>query len=106
MSRLTATQIIAQGDYLGPDFDPLTLTVSQLLGVLSYHDIPYPTPFSKPKLVALFNKEIKPKSGKLKRERLKKENSIASDDGIKDGVTGELIGRKVRVDRTLGVLGC
>jgi hypothetical protein len=91
MSRLTATQIIAKGDYLGPDFEPSTLTVSQLLGVLSYHGAPYPTPYSKPKLIQAFNTEIKGKLPQLKATRLEQQNSIASDDGIKDGITGELI---------------
>ncbi|KAF5365666.1 hypothetical protein D9758_003311 [Tetrapyrgos nigripes] len=101
MSRLTAAQIIAQGDYLEPDFEPSTLTVSQLLGVLGYHNIIYPTPYSKPKLIQVFNDEIKRRASKFKKERLKKENSIASDEGIKDGMTGELIsGRKAPTRRS------
>ncbi|KAJ3923653.1 Man1-Src1p-C-terminal domain-containing protein [Lentinula edodes] len=91
MSRLTAAQIIAQGDYLEPDFQPTTLTISQLLGVLGYHNIIYPTPYSKAKLVQVFNDEVKRRAAKFKKERIKKENSIASDDGIKDGVTGEYL---------------
>ncbi|KAF9053636.1 hypothetical protein BDZ89DRAFT_1098171 [Hymenopellis radicata] len=91
MSKLTATQVIAQGSYLEPDFEPSSLTVSQLLGVLSHHAVKYPTPYSKPKLVQVFNDEIKANSAKLKRQRLKHESSIASDDGITDGVTGKPI---------------
>ncbi|KAI0064600.1 hypothetical protein BV25DRAFT_1800192 [Artomyces pyxidatus] len=92
MSRsLTAAQVIALGEYLDPDFDPSTLTVSQLLGVFGFHNIRYPTPYTKPKLVLLFNDEIKSKATKLKKERVKKENSLPSDDGIKDGVTGKLL---------------
>lgn len=89
MSKLTASQVIALGNYLEPDFEPSSLTVSQLLGVLGYHDVKYPTPYSKPKLVQVFNDEIKAKSSKLRRQRLKHESSIASDDGITDGVTGK-----------------
>lgn len=92
MSRLTSAQVIGLGEYLEPDFEPTTLTVSQLLGVLGYHNIRYPTPYSKPKLVQLFNEEIKTRASKFKKERLKKENSIASDDGILDGVTGQPLG--------------
>ncbi|GBE82226.1 hypothetical protein SCP_0406090 [Sparassis crispa] len=88
MSRLTAAQIVARGDYLEPDFDPSTLTVPQLLGVFGFHNVVYPSPYTKPKLVQLFNEEIKAKSKKLKKDRLKRENSQASDDGIKDGITG------------------
>jgi hypothetical protein len=92
-SRLTSAQIIALGEYLQPDFDPTSLTVSQLLGVLGYHNIAYPTPYSKARLVQLFHREIKAKAAQLSKERLKKTNSIASDDGITDGLTGEPIAK-------------
>ena len=92
MSRsMTAAQIITHGEYLEPDFDPSTLTVNQLLGVFGFHNIRYPTPYTKPKLVQLFNDEIKPKIKQFKKERVKKENSIASDDGIKDAMTGRYL---------------
>ncbi|KAH9027658.1 Man1-Src1p-C-terminal domain-containing protein [Lactarius hengduanensis] len=92
MSRsLTAAQVIASGEYLEPDFDPSTLTVNQLLGVFGFHNVRYPTPYTKPKLVQLFNDEIKPKIKPFKKERVKKENSQASDDGIKDGITGRFL---------------
>ncbi|KAG6878742.1 hypothetical protein C0993_011557 [Termitomyces sp. T159_Od127] len=89
MSRLTSAQVIALGEYLEPTFDPASLTVSQLLGVLGYHNVNYPTPYSKSKLAMIFNQEIKAKATQLKKERVKKENSIASDDGILDGATGQ-----------------
>jgi len=88
MSRLTSAQVIALGEYLQPDFEPATLTVPQLLGVFGYHNIRYPSPYTKAKLVQTFNQEIKPNASKFRREKLKKENSQASDDGIVDGVTG------------------
>jgi hypothetical protein len=88
MSRLTSAQVIALGEYLKPDFEPATLTVPQLLGVFGYHNIRYPSPYTKAKLVQTFNQEIKPNAPKFRREKLKKENSQASDDGIVDGVTG------------------
>jgi hypothetical protein len=92
MSRsLTAAQVITQGDYLEPDFDPSTLTVNQLLGVFGFHNIRYPTPYTKPKLVQLFHDEISTKTKAYKKERVKAEASAASDVDIKDGVTGELI---------------
>jgi hypothetical protein len=88
MSRLTSAQVIALGEYLKPDFEPATLTVPQLLGVFGYHNIRYPYPYTKAKLVQTFNQEIKPNASKFRKEKLKKENSQASDDGIVDGVTG------------------
>ena len=97
MSRLTTAQVISLGEYLRPDFDSSSLTVSQLLGVLGYHNVRYPTPYTKAKLVQVFNSEIKTKANQFKKERLKKENSIPSDDGITDGLTGEPINKgKVR----------
>lgn len=98
MSRLTAAQVIALGEYLQPDFDPSTLTVPQLLGIFGFHNINYPSQHTKPKLVQLFKDEIAPKSSKFKKERLKRENSQASDDGITDGHTGRPLneGRTVR----------
>ncbi|KAG1853685.1 Man1-Src1p-C-terminal domain-containing protein [Suillus subalutaceus] len=90
MSRaMTTAQVIGLGEYLNPEFDPATLTVAQLLGVLGYHNIRFPTPYTKPKLVQLFLDEVKPKAAKFKKDRLKKENSAASDDGITDGMTGK-----------------
>lgn len=98
MSRsLTATQIISQGDYLDNDFDPNILTVSQLLGVLTHHQIRYPAPYTKAKLVQLFLDEIKPKVTKLRKERLKRENSLPSDDGITDGLTGRPLNANTKV---------
>ncbi|KAF8447999.1 Man1-Src1p-C-terminal domain-containing protein [Boletus edulis BED1] len=100
MSRsLTATQIISQGDYLDNDFDSNTLTVSQLLGVLTHHQIRYPTPYTKAKLVQSFLDEIKPKVVKLRKERLKRQNSLASDDGITDGLTGRPLNTDTKVTR-------
>ncbi|KIM49156.1 hypothetical protein M413DRAFT_438323 [Hebeloma cylindrosporum] len=96
MSRMTAAQIINVGEYLEPDFEPTSLTVSQLLGILCYHNIDYPTPYTKTKLVQVFNSDVKTRATRFKKERLKKENSVASDDGIKDGITGQLIGKKLR----------
>ena len=102
MSRsLSSAQVIGLGEYLNPDFDPSSLTVSQLLGVLGFHNIRYPTPYTKPKLVQLFLDEITSKSVKLKRERLKKDNSLASDDGITDGITGKPISKEKRVSAHL-----
>ncbi|KAM5535229.1 hypothetical protein V8D89_011165 [Ganoderma adspersum] len=89
MSRMTAAQVIAQGDYLKPDFDPSSLTIPQLLGVFGFHNVNYPSQYTKAKLVQIFNEEIKPKAKKFIKERLKRENSQASEDGITDGVTGK-----------------
>ena len=98
MSRLTAAQVIALGEYLEPDFDPSSLTIAQLLGVFGYHNVNYPSQYTKPKLVQLFNDEIKSNASKLRRQRIKRENSQASDDGITDGLTGRPINEGKKVD--------
>lgn len=101
MSRaMTAAQVIGLGEYLNPEFDPATLTVAQLLGVLGYHNIRFPTPYTKPKLVQLFLDEVKPKAARFKKDRLKKENSAASDDGITDGMTGKPLGGATKPRRS------
>ena len=99
MSRaLTSAQVIEKGDYLNPDFDPATLTISQLLGVFGFHNIGFPSPYTKGKLVQIFNDELKPNAQQYKKDRLSRQNSQASDDGITDGLTGRPIneGRRVR----------
>ncbi|KAH8099474.1 Man1-Src1p-C-terminal domain-containing protein [Cristinia sonorae] len=88
-TKLTTAEIVAQGKYLEPDFEPSSLTVAQLLGVFGYHNVNYPTTYTKPKLVQLFNDEIKPRGKKLQKERLSRQNSQASQDGITDGHTGK-----------------
>ncbi|TCD69735.1 inner nuclear membrane protein enriched at telomere/subtelomere region [Steccherinum ochraceum] len=90
-SKLTSAEIISQGRYLDPDFDPSTLTVAQLLGVFGFHNINYPTTYTKSKLVQLFNDDVKPHAKKFSKERLSRQNSLASDDGITDGHTGKLL---------------
>lgn len=89
MSRsLTTSQIIELGDYLKPDFDPQSLTIPQLLGIFGFHGVMYPTPHTKAKLVAVFNEQIKSRAEQYKQERLARQNSQASDEGVTDGLTG------------------
>lgn len=98
MSRtLTSAQVIQKGEYLDPDFDPASLTISQLLGVFGYHNIEFPSPYTKGRLVQIFNDELKPQGATLRRERLSRQNSQASDDGITDGLTGRPIGEGRKV---------
>lgn len=95
MSPLTSIEIIKKGRYLEPDFHASSLTISQLLGVLHYHNIVCTPPPRKSKLVGLFDAEIKPKALQFKEERLKV--VIASAEGIIDGHTGQpLKARSVR----------
>lgn len=88
MSRPTTSQIIASGDYLQPDFDAKTLTIPHLIGIFAYHQVPYPAQHNKAKLVEVFDKEIKKRGASLLKQRLERQETLASEDGIVDGVTG------------------
>jgi hypothetical protein len=87
MPQRTTTQVINLGQYLEPDFDPTSLTVPLLFGILTYHNIKYPTRCSKKELVEIFNDKIKSGSTKLKMAR--SQNIHATGEGIMDGLTGE-----------------
>ncbi|KAJ3525022.1 hypothetical protein NMY22_g10746 [Coprinellus aureogranulatus] len=89
MAHLTATEIVNLGKYLDASFDPRSLTVSQLLGVLLHHEVQYPMPYSKPTLIGSFNRHIKANIAVLKKEREKWRQCTASEEGIKDGRTGK-----------------
>lgn len=88
MSRPTTTQLIEQGNYLQPDFDPSTLTIPHIIGILAYHQIKYPSQANKAALIKIFNNEIKANHAVLLRQRIIKQEISASDNGIIDGVTG------------------
>ncbi|EJD06014.1 uncharacterized protein FOMMEDRAFT_104431 [Fomitiporia mediterranea MF3/22] len=91
MSRQTTSQIIAKGEYLQPDFDPYTLTIPHLIGIFAYHGINYPPKHNKADLVDIFNKDIRSNIIKLTKQRLERQETLASEDGILDGVTGRPI---------------
>ena len=98
MSRgLTSAQVVELGEYLKPDFDPSTLTISQLRGVLNHHNINFPSSQNKSKLVQIFNEEVKTRAKKFTKERLKRENSSASEEGIVDGITGRPLNESKQV---------
>lgn len=88
---MTATQVIEQGEYLQPDFDPASLTIPQLLGVFSFHEVKFPSRYTKEKLVQTFNDTLKPRVPQLLQDRLSRQHSPASDHGITDGRTGRPI---------------
>ncbi|KAG8892000.1 inner nuclear membrane protein enriched at telomere/subtelomere region, partial [Tulasnella sp. 403] len=85
----TAQEVIDAGQYLEPDFPAESLTVAVLRAVLQYHGVAAQNSSTKPKLVQLFNDEIKPQAARLKRERERMKRQKPSSEGITDGVTGE-----------------
>lgn len=84
--KQTTAEVINLGQYLEPDFDPTSLTIPLLFGILSYHVVKYPTSCSKRELVKLFNDNIKSRSTELRMER--NQNIGAIGEGITDGLTG------------------
>jgi len=68
-------------EYLQPGFDPNTLKVAELRGILLEHDIDYPSTAKKAQLVELFTSQIAPKARRIlgARSRVK-----ASVQGIID----------------------
>ncbi|KZT11379.1 uncharacterized protein LAESUDRAFT_734247 [Laetiporus sulphureus 93-53] len=91
MSRPTPAELINSGSYLDPKFDPYSLTIQQILGIFGYHNIKYPSQYTKGKLVLIWEEELKPQIDKFKKERQQEENRKASNRGIKDGATGKLL---------------
>lgn len=84
MPNLSATEVVDLGEYLGDNFNPMSLTVPQLLGVLSHHGIAFPSPYSKPKLVQAFMDNIQANSRTLMQERLELKQFTPSSKGITD----------------------
>jgi hypothetical protein len=89
VSHLTTSEIISKGDYLLPNFDPKTLKVAHLAGILVYHQIPVPSPHTKAKLIDIFNGVIKVNCKELRRQRIARHETPASAIGIVDVITGE-----------------
>ncbi|KAI9860842.1 MAG: inner nuclear membrane protein enriched at telomere/subtelomere region [Vezdaea acicularis] len=52
-------------DYLSSSFDPSSLTVPRLRGILVEHGIQFPSSSKKPQLIELFNENVVPKAKKL-----------------------------------------
>lgn len=89
MPPRSSTQVIESGEYLEPNFDANSLTMPHLLSIFTFHQVKYPVPYNKSKLVETFNEQVKPRADQFKRDRLKREGSVASSRGITDGLTGK-----------------
>jgi hypothetical protein len=94
-ANLTTADILQDGQYLEPSFNPATLTVSQLQGLLWYHEISTPGRGTKPALVAVFNERLVPRRAELKLERAKAASAKPSSAGIVDGITGRPVDQEL-----------
>ena len=95
MSRRTAADVIALGDYLQDGFEAKSLTIPQLLGVLNFHEIKFPSQHNKGTLVQIFNDNIQPNAANLRQQRDQIANKSPNGKEIRDGVTGKYINREV-----------
>ncbi|KIY50896.1 hypothetical protein FISHEDRAFT_38542 [Fistulina hepatica ATCC 64428] len=86
---LSTLDVIADGRYIEDGFDPHLLTIPQLLGIFGYHDLRYPVPYTKGKLVDFYNEEFRPLVKQFRKERRRKNAGPPSDNGIINGLTGE-----------------
>lgn len=62
-------------DYLQPDFDPNSLTIPKLRGILVAHEITYPSAAKKGQLVDIFEQEITPQAKRILSARSKTKRS-------------------------------
>ncbi|KAF1985786.1 hypothetical protein K402DRAFT_378534 [Aulographum hederae CBS 113979] len=66
---------IEMEEYLAPSFDPNSLTVANLRGILVAHSIAYPSSAKKTDLVGLFNEHVAPQGKKLLNVRARTKRS-------------------------------
>lgn len=71
--------------HLRPEFDPNSVRVAELRGILVEHLVPYSSTAKKADLVELYEREIRPKAHKILAQR---ERVRASSVGIEDGRQG------------------
>jgi HeH/LEM domain len=86
---ITADDVINCGEYLNEGFNPNSLTISFLRGILHHHRVELPKrSCKKADLVTLFSNAIAAESKKWKQEWKKNKCQPASADGIINGITG------------------
>lgn len=77
------------------EFDPKSLKVAQLRGILSEYDISYPSNAKKTDLIKLFNDEIKPNASELLQQYEKSIKNL-NDVGFINATTGKPVRRSKR----------
>ncbi|CUM46071.1 unnamed protein product [Debaryomyces fabryi] len=77
------------------DFDPKSLKVAQLRGILNEYDISFPSNAKKTDLIKLFNDEIKPNASKYLKEYEKSIKNL-NDVGFINATTGKTVRRSKR----------
>ncbi|KAG8831324.1 inner nuclear membrane protein enriched at telomere/subtelomere region [Serendipita sp. 399] len=90
-SKLSTQDIINKGEYLEPDFDPSSLTVVHLRGLLHHHDVTVPGNATKAVLIKAFQDNIVPKARQLRKTRNDNASMNGNGSDIFDVATGEYI---------------
>ena len=86
---ITADDIINCGEYLNEGFNPNSLTISFLWGILHHHRVElHKRSCKKADLVTLFSNAIAAESKKWKQEWKKNKCQPPSAGGIVNGITG------------------
>ncbi|KAJ2358619.1 inner nuclear membrane protein enriched at telomere/subtelomere region, partial [Coemansia sp. RSA 2610] len=81
--------------YLEEGFDPQTLSMSAIRGLLVKHSVPYASNLRKPELVALLDKKVLSKASKL-RKRASKQKSATADGRDIEKVETKPVGTRTR----------
>ncbi|EJU05760.1 hypothetical protein DACRYDRAFT_113805 [Dacryopinax primogenitus] len=98
--RASTAELLSSLVYLEPHFDPATLTVAQLTGLLQAHDIDTRVASNKTGLIALFNTEIAMNRTPILAKRQRDLTRSPKANGIRDGVTGQLVDGAAEEDVT------
>lgn len=77
------------------DFDPKSLKVAQLRGILNEYDISYPSNAKKTDLIMIFNDEVKPNASKH-LQKYEKSIKNLNDVGFINATTGKPVRRSKR----------
>lgn len=89
--------MVERDDYMREGFDPSSLTMPQLRGILVEHDVPFGSALRKAELVDLFNRNVLPKTASLRK---KKATIVASSSGIIDMRDGARSDTEVTPEQT------
>lgn len=77
-------------EHLSPDFDPSSITIPRLRGILLAHGVKYPSTAKKPDLVELFNAHVAPQAKNILSSRSRtKPSSRGITNAAANGADGE-----------------
>jgi Man1-Src1p-C-terminal domain/HeH/LEM domain len=81
-----------ESEYLAPGFDPSSITVPKLRGILTKHEIPFPSSAKKPELIETFNSQIAPKAGRLRGAQKRVQRTSMGIEDMPSSQEGTIVG--------------